>query len=115
MKRGEIWTVSGGGDYADKPRPAVIVQDDIFPDTASITVCLVTTDTTETPLFRLPVEPSESNGLRATSHLMADKITTVSKSKLGHRIGHLSDGDILRLNRALVVFLGIATPVRKAS
>lgn len=109
MKRGEIWTIAGGGDYAGKPRPAVIVQDDIFPDTASITVCPVTTDPTETPLFRLPIEPNEINGLRAPSRLMVDKIGTFPKSKLGRRIGRLSDGDILRLNRAMVVFLGIAT------
>jgi mRNA-degrading endonuclease toxin of MazEF toxin-antitoxin module len=64
MRRGEIWTVSGGKDYAGKPRPAVILQDDRFDGTASITICAFTTDETEAPLFRLPVEPNERNGLR---------------------------------------------------
>ena len=107
MKRGEVWTLSGGG-YAGKPRPAVIVQDDRFDATASITVCAVTTDETEAPLFRLPIVPSERNGLRSSSRLMVDKITTVSKDKLGGRIGCLDDQDLLRLNRAILVFLGLA-------
>ncbi len=61
MKRGEIWTLAGGGDYTGKPRPAVIVQDDSFDATASITICAFTTDPTDAPLFRIPIHPSESN------------------------------------------------------
>jgi mRNA interferase MazF len=85
MRRGEIWTVADGRDYAGKPRPVVIVQDDSFDATDSITVCAVTTGQTEAPLFRLPVEPNDRNGLLATSRLMVDKITTVPKSKVGAR------------------------------
>ncbi len=107
MKRGEVWTVSGAG-YAGKPRPAVIVQDDRFDATASITVCVFTTDETEAPLFRLPVAPSESNSLQSVSRLMVDKLTTVSKQRLGDRIGRLADEDMVRLNRAVLVFLGLA-------
>ena len=107
MKRGEVWTVAGSGAYAGKPRPVVILQDDRFDATKSITVCGVTTDPTEAPLFRLPVAPSAVNGLRADCRLMVDKITTVPKSKIGARIGRLADDDIVRLNRAVVVFLGI--------
>ncbi len=107
MKRGEVWTVSGAG-YAGKPRPAVIVQDDRFDATASVTVCVFTTDETEAPLFRLPVSPSERNGLRSVSRLMVDKLTTVSKERLGDLIGRLDDEDVVRLNRAILVFLGLA-------
>lgn len=107
MKRGEIWTVSGAG-YADKPRPAVIIQDDCFDATASVTICVFTTDDTEAPLFRLEVIPSDENGLRSASRLMVDKLTTVSKEKLGDRIGRLVDEDMVRLNRAIMVFLGLA-------
>ncbi len=107
MKRGEVWTVSGAG-YAGKPRPAVIVQDDRFDATASVTVCVFTTDETEAPLFRLPVTPSERNGLRSVSRLMVDKLTTVSKERLGERTGRLDDEDVVRLNRAILVFLGLA-------
>lgn len=108
MTRGEIWSAAGGSDYAGKPRPVVIVQDDRFDATASITVCAFTSQTIEAPLFRLVIEPSESNGLHATSRLMVDKITTMPKQKLGHRIGQLSDEDLLRLNRAMLIFLGLA-------
>jgi mRNA interferase MazF len=107
MNRGEVWTVSAGG-YAGKARPAVIVQDDRFDATASITICVFTTDETEAPLFRLNIEPSERNGLRAASRLMVDKLTTVSKEKLGRRIGRLDDADVIRLNRAVMIFLGLA-------
>lgn len=107
MKRGEVWTVSGAG-YAGKPRPGVIVQDDRFDATRSITICVFTTDETEAPLFRLPVMPSERNGLRSVSRLMVDKLTTVSKDRLGERIGLLDPEDVVRLNRAVLVFLGLA-------
>ena len=112
MKRGEIWTVAGGKDYAGKPRPAVILQDDHFDTTASVTVCALTTDPTDAPLFRLPIEPSEGNGLRAACRLMVDKITTVPRARIGSRVGRLADADMVRLNRAVLVFLGIAAPSR---
>ena len=108
MRRGEIWTVAGGGDYAGKPRPAAIIQDDKF-DTDSVTVCPFTTDSTEAPLFRVEIEPSADNGLNHACRLMIDKITTVRRSRLGERVGELSDADVVRLDRAIVVFLGIAS------
>lgn len=108
MRRGDIWTVAGGRDYAGKPRPVVIVQDDSFDGTDSITVCAFTTDETEAPLFRLAVEPNERNGLRAVCRLMVDEITTVPKSKVRARVGRLDDEDILRLSQAVLVFLGLA-------
>ena len=112
MKRGDIRTVAGGKDYAGKPRPVVIIQDDTFDATNSITICAFTTDETDAPLFRLPVEPSERNGLRAACRLMVDKITTVPKTKVGARVGRLDDEDILRLNQAVLVFLGLAVSPR---
>ncbi|MHB8312025.1 MAG: type II toxin-antitoxin system PemK/MazF family toxin [Candidatus Dormibacteria bacterium] len=108
MRRAEIWTVAGGSGYAGKPRPAVIVQDDRF-DTDSVTICPFTTDSTDAPLFRLEVQPTPSNGLQATSRLMVDKLTTVSRLKVGTRVGVLDDLDLTRLNRAVLVFLGIAS------
>lgn len=111
MKRGEIWTVAGGGDYAGKPRPAVILQDDRFDATDSLTLCAFTTDPTDAPLFRLGVEPNERNGLHVACKLMVDKITTVPKVKLGSHVGRLDDDDLVRLNRAVAVFLGLAGPV----
>jgi mRNA interferase MazF len=107
LRRGEIWTVAGGKDYAGKPRPVVILQDDRFDLTGSITVCAFTTDPTDAPLFRLPIEPNDANGLHTPSRLMVDKITTVPKAKIGTRLGRLADDEIVRLNRAIIVFLGI--------
>ena len=112
MRRGEIWTVSGGKDYAGKPRPAVIVQDDSFDATDSITICVFTTDPTDAPLFRLVVEPNERNGLRTTCRLMVDKITTVPKAKMGAQVGRVDDEDMVRLNQAMTVFLGMAVTPR---
>ncbi len=108
MKRGEIWTAAAGSGYAGKPRPVAILQDDRFDATNSITIVAFTTDPTDAPLFRLPVEPDETHGLRASCRLMVDKITTIPKAELGTRIGRLSDEDMLRLNRAVLVFLGVA-------
>ena len=110
MRRGEIWTASGGPGYAGKPRPVVIVQDDRFDATESVTICAFTTDPTEAPLIRLSTEPDEINGLHEPSSLMVDKITTVPRSRMGGRIGRLADEDMVRLGRAIVVFLGVAGP-----
>ena len=108
MKRGEVWTVAAGAGYAGKPRPAVIVQDDRFDATDSVTICAFTTDPTDAPLFRLAVIPDPGNGLRSTSRLMVDKLTTVPRARLGSRLGALRNEDLVRLDRAIVVFLGLA-------
>ena len=108
MRRGEVWTVAGGPDYVGKLRPAVIIQDDAFTDTASVTICGLTTTIVTALLARVTVEPSASNGLRVLSQIMADKVTTVVRSKLGRRIGHLSDSDMTHVDRALLIFLGLA-------
>ena len=107
MKRGEIWSVAAVG-YAGKPRPAVIIQSDKFDVTDSVTVCLFTTDATDAPYIRLPVAPTEQNGLHSVSRLMVDNIVTVHKSKVGKRLGLLDRADLLRLDRAIMVFLGLA-------
>jgi mRNA interferase MazF len=112
MRRGDIWTVAGGAEYAGKPRPAVIVQDDDFDATPSVTICIFTTNPAEAPLMRLPIEPNERNGLRAASSLMVDKLTTVPRGKLGMRVGRVDDEDMVRLNQAMVVFLGLARSAR---
>ncbi|MFM7734287.1 MAG: type II toxin-antitoxin system PemK/MazF family toxin [Cyanobium sp.] len=108
MKRGELWTMAGGSGYASKPRPVVIVQDDAFTARDSVTVCLITTDRSDLPVFRVPVEPTATNRLRVVSRLMIDKVTTVPRSRLGQCIGQLAAEDLLRLDRALLVFLGLA-------
>jgi mRNA interferase MazF len=95
-------------DYTGKPRPAVIVQDDAFDATASVPICALTTDPTEAPLFRIRIHPSERNGLRARSSLMVDKLTTVLRSRVGSYVGRLEDEDVVRMNRAILVFLGLA-------
>lgn len=110
VRRGEVWTVAAGGGYLGKPRPAVIVQDDRFDATASVTLCPFTSDDTDAPLVRLLVSPTESNGLDAPSRIMVDKLTTVSKSKLGRRLGRLDREDVLRLDRSIFVFLGLGGP-----
>jgi mRNA interferase MazF len=85
----------------------VIVQDDHFSATASVTICVLTTDATEAPLFRLPVGPDAHNGLDRPSSIMVDKLTTVPRTSLGEQIGRLADEDVVRLVRAIVVFLAL--------
>lgn len=107
MKRGDVWTAAGGSEYAGKPRPVVIIQDDRFDTTASVTICAFTTEPTAAPYFRLPVEPDDENGLERPSSLMVDKVTTIPRTRLGQHIGRLGNEDMTRLSRALVVFLGL--------
>jgi len=108
LTRGEIWTAAAGSAYVGKPRPVVIVQDDRFDATDSVTVCAFTTDPTEAPLFRLRIEPDEINGMREACSLMVDKITTVPRAKLVERVGRLSDEQMVALGRAVLVFFGLA-------
>ena len=106
MRHGEIWTVAGGGDFAGKPRPAVIVQADPFESLPSATVCMFTTNPIEA-VVRVAIEPTSTNGLELTSYLMESNTSSVWKSRLVVQIGRLSDDDLQRLNQSLLVFLGV--------
>lgn len=108
MRRGELWTAAGGRHYADKLRPVLVVQDDRFDATDSITICPLTSGPTEIPLLRIRLDPESGSGLAQPSSIMVDKLTTIPRSKLGQHIGKISDTDMLTLARALVVFLGLA-------
>jgi len=109
VKRGDLVVVAMQGDYG-KPRPALVVQSDLFNDAhSSITVAPVTSTIVDTPLFRVTVEPSRRNGLRSVSQIMVDKITTVRRQRLGQTIGHLEADVMLRVSRALSLWFGIAT------
>lgn len=109
VTRGEIYTAATRGAYTGKPRPVVVLQDDRFDATASVTVCPFTTNPVEAPLLRLPIVPSGENGLDQPSRLMVDKVTTVPRSGLGERLGRLRDDELAALNRSLIVFLGLAS------
>ena len=99
--------VSGGPNYTGKPRPVVILQNDRFDAIDSVTVCPLTTDPVDLPLFRIPVAPSAANGLRGISRIMADKVTTVRRAKLGKLVGRLTNTEMVSLDRAVLVFLGL--------
>jgi mRNA interferase MazF len=100
-------TIALSADYG-KPRPALVVQSDLFDAHPSVSILPVTSELRDTPLFRITVEPSESNGLRRTSQVMVDKIQTVARSKVGRVMGHLEQETLVAVNRALAVFLGFA-------
>lgn len=108
MKRSELWTAAGGPGYVGKPRPVLVVQDDRFDENNSVTVCPFTSDPTDLPLFRILVEPSPLNGLRLPSRVMADKVSTVPRTRLARKIGQLTAQEMARVDRALFVFLGLA-------
>jgi mRNA interferase MazF len=108
VKRGDLVVVAVPGDYG-KPRPALVVQSDLFNDThASITVAPITSTIVDTPLFRVTVEPSRRNGLRLVSQIMVDKVTAVRRQRLGQTIGRLEEDVMLRVSRALALWFRIA-------
>lgn len=100
--------MAAGGPYAGKPRPAVIVQSDEFQEIGSVAVCLLTGEQVEMPLLRLRLEPDAGNNLAHVSWIMVDKIVTVRRNQIGRCFGKLADEEIVRLDRALTVFLGLA-------
>jgi mRNA interferase MazF len=108
MRRGDVVIVAAAGDYG-KPRPAVIVQTDAFPEThASVVICQMTSEVVEAPNFRVTINPSEKNGLRTRSQIMADKPATVRRARIGQSIGRLDESDVGRLNNALAFVMGLA-------
>jgi mRNA interferase MazF len=107
MRRGDLVTVAAPGDYG-KPRPALVVQSDLFDALPSVTVCLVTSDLRDAPIFRITVDPSAENGLRRVSQIQVDKVMTVARARVGTTIGRLDDATLLKVSRSLAVFVGIA-------
>ena len=108
MRRGDLVTVAAAGDYG-KPRPAVIVQTDAFPEThASVVICQMTSELADAPDFRVTIDPGETNGLRARSQVMADKPVTIRRERVGRIVGRLSSEDMRRLNIALAFVMGLA-------
>ena len=107
MRRGQFVVVATSGDYG-KPRPALVVQSDLFAELPSVVICpLTTTLRDDADQFRLDVDPSKRNGLREVSQIAIDKITVVPVAKIGDVIGEAGDALLLRVNRALALFLGI--------
>lgn len=101
-------TVAAAGDYG-KPRPAVIIQTDAFPENhASVVVCQLTSELEDAPDFRVTIVPKPENGLRVTSQVMADKPVTIRRERIGQKMGHLGNQDMARLNAALAFVLGLA-------
>jgi mRNA interferase MazF len=108
LKRGDIVTVAAQGDYG-KPRPALIVQTDVFNDIhASITVVPLTGTIINAPLFRITLDPSRQNGLSRVSQIMVDKVLTLPREKIGKRVGRLGNTLMIRVGRALSVWLGMS-------
>lgn len=107
MRRGEIWTGAGAG-LASKPRPVLVLQDDRFDATSSVTVCLIISSALDVPLLRVPIPADTATGLDQASWVMLDKITTLRRSNLRERIGHLEREYLVEVERGLLVFLGLA-------
>jgi len=107
MRRGDIATVTAPGDYG-KPRPALVIQSDLFEGLPSVTVCLVTSALRDAPIIRITVDPSPENGLQRVSQIQVDKILTVVRERVGGVIGRLDEATLLKVNRSLAVFIGIA-------
>jgi mRNA interferase MazF len=105
VRRGDIVTVAGG-IYASKPRPALVIQDDRFNATDSVTVCPFTTTVVDAPLLRVAVPADDGNALDKDSYLMIDKVTTVRRTNVHNVIGHLEATTLVEFERRLLVFLG---------
>jgi len=108
MRRGDVVTVAAAGDCG-KPRPAVVVQTDAFPENHTcMVICQLTSELVDAPDFRVTIEPSPENGLRLKSQVMADKPVTVRRQRIGQKIGRLGNQDMARLGIALAFVLGLA-------
>ena len=107
MRRGELWTVAGGV-YASKPRPALILQDDVFDATDSVAVLPLTSLHIAAPLIRYLLAADDISGLERDSDVMIDKLTTVRRSNVVYRVGKLTNQQMIEVERLVAVFLGLA-------
>lgn len=107
MRRGDLVTIALQGDFG-KPRPALVVQADVFAEHPSVTVLPVTSALVAAPLLRITLQPSADNGLLKPSQVMVDKALTVKRDKLGPAFGHIEADTMVEVERCLAVFLGIA-------
>lgn len=107
MKRGDIVLVATPGDYG-KPRPALVIQSELFSEHPSVTICLLTSHLQDTPLFRHTISPCPDNGLSSPSQVQVDKIMTVPRQKVGQVIGCLSDKQMNEITRLIALWVGIA-------
>jgi mRNA interferase MazF len=107
MKRGDVISVAIQGDYG-KPRPALVIQSDLFAEHPSVTILPITSELRDTPIFRITIAPNALNGLKNLSQIMVDKAVTIPREKCGNVFGNLEDTDMLKVTRALAVFFGIA-------
>ena len=108
VHRGELWTVAGGGRVSSKPRPALIVQSDLFAGSDYVTIALVTSQIVDSPV-RVDVVPGETTGLSSQSQVMADKLQTVPRGALGTKIGSISPSTMVNVERAILVYLDITS------
>lgn len=106
MKRGDIVTVAMQGDYG-KPRPALVVQSDNFAEHPSVVLLPISSTLVDAPLFRITIEPSETNGLNKSSQVMVDKITTYRKDRIGDVFGLIEHEKMVEIERSLAMFLGL--------
>ena len=107
MRRGDVVTVALQGDLG-KPRPAVVIQSDLFDVHPSVTILPITSELHEAPLFRIALPPGEDTGLAKASQIMVDKSQSIPREKIGSVCGHVDAETMLAVNRALAVFLGFA-------
>jgi mRNA interferase MazF len=109
LKRGELWTIAGGGPYGTKPRPGIVIQDDRYGATEAVLVCPVTTYPGGSPFPRLPLGPSAENGLQVDSHVMLDRLYAIGRAHLGRRVGQLDAADQTRVDAGLREILGLGS------
>jgi mRNA interferase MazF len=106
MRRGDLVTIALQGPYG-KPRPALVIQSDLFDEHPSVTILPITSELRNAPLFRVSIKPSKTNSLQKPSEVMVDKVQSVPREKIGDTFGHVSAEDMLAISRSLAVFLGV--------
>jgi len=109
VRRGAVVVVAAKGAYTGKPRPALVVQSDLFnPTHQSVTLCPITSDCVDAPLFRIPLPPGQRTGLRVASQIMVDKIVSVPRASIAEEIGHCNDDELDSAEEALRRWLGLS-------
>lgn len=106
MKRGDLVTIALQGDYG-KPRPALVIQSDLFDEHPSVTILPVTGELKDAPLFRIRLEPTAINNLKKPSEVMVDKAQSVPRERIGEVFGQVREEQLLEVSRSLAVFLGV--------
>lgn len=114
LKRGDIYYANLNpriGYEQGGIRPVVILQNNkgnLYSPTVIVAV-ITSRDKKDLPVH-VSLIPGQENGLAVDSKVLLEQVRTLDKERLGTYVGHLSDEDMQKIDKALSISLALEQP-----